>query len=168
MPLSLYDVSIPLYLRALANLSAILDRAVAFAEEKGIPHSDLLEARLYEDMAPLTRQIQFASDTARFTAKRVGQIDVAPIADDESSFDELKARIAATIAVLERAPASCMDGREEALVELQTPEGAFPFSGRDYVLVFAVPNFFFHVTTAYDILRHKGVPIGKLDYLGQP
>jgi len=168
MSLSLYDVSIPVFIRALNNLSAILDKAVAFADEKGIPHSDLLEARLYEDMAPFTAQVQRASDASRFTAGRVGQIEIAPVEDTETSFADLKARIAATVTTLEAVPETSMDGREQAEIELKTPNGSMHFSGQNYVLGFSLPNFFFHVTTAYDLLRHKGVPIGKLDFLGRP
>jgi uncharacterized protein len=168
MSLSLYDVSVPVFIRSLENLSGILDKARAFAGERGIDHAELLDARLFEDMAPLVAQIQRTSDTARFTAARVGQQEIAPIADDEASFDELKARIAATIAVLKAVPTNCMDGREEAEVILKTPKGDIPFTGKSYVLGFAVPNFFFHMTTAYDILRYKGVPVGKLDFLGNP
>ncbi|HEX7784235.1 MAG TPA: DUF1993 domain-containing protein [Sphingobium sp.] len=166
MSLSLYDVSVPVFIRSLGNLSIMLDKGRVFADERGVAHADLLQASLFEDMAPLVAQIQRASDTARFAAARVGQQDMAPIADDETSFDDLKTRIATTIAVLKAVPADCMDGREEAEVILKTPKGDVPFTGKSYVLGFAVPNFFFHVTTAYDILRHKGVPIGKRDFLG--
>ncbi len=166
MALSLYDISVPVFIRSLGNLSAILEKGRAFADAQGMAHADLLNASLFEDMAPLIAQIQRASDTARFAAGRVGQQDMAPIADDEASFDDLKARIAKTIAALEAVPARCMDDREEAEVILKTPKGDIPFTGKSYMLSFAVPNFFFHVTTAYNILRHKGVPVGKLDFLG--
>jgi hypothetical protein len=167
MPLSLYEVSIPVFIRSLRNLSDILEKGRAFADEKGIPHSELLEARLFEDMGALPAQIQRASDSARFTAIRVGKQEMAPIADDEQSFDDLQARIAATITALEGMPASSLDGREEAEVALTTPRGSMTFTGKSYILGFALPNFFFHVTTAYDLLRHKGVPIGKMDFLGR-
>jgi hypothetical protein len=166
MTLSLYDVSVPVFIRALGNLSAILEKGRVFADENGLPHAELLEARLIEDMAPLTRQIQSASDTAKFTAVRVGQVDTLVMADDETSFDDLQARIAKTIAFLQTVPADSMDGREAAEVLLVTPRGDVPFTGQSYVLGFALPNFFFHVTTAYALLRYKGVPVGKLDFLG--
>ncbi|QUT07444.1 DUF1993 domain-containing protein [Sphingobium phenoxybenzoativorans] len=166
MSLSLYDVSVPVFVRSLGNLAAILEKSRAFADAQGISHTELLDARLFDDMAPLTAQIQRASDTARFTAARVGQVEMAPIADDETSFDDLQARIAATIAALKAVPATCMDGREDAEVILKTPKKDVSFTGKTYVLNFAVPNFFFHVTTAYDILRYRGVPVGKLDFLG--
>jgi len=166
MSISLYDASIPVFIRAFANLSAILEKGRAHADENGIDHAELLEARLYPDMAPLTAQIQRASDTARFTAVRVGQIEPLAIADNEVSFDDLQARIATTVDFLKAVPTDSMDGREDAHVELKTPNATIDFTGTSYVLGFAVPNFYFHVTTAYALLRMKGVPVGKLDYLG--
>lgn len=118
-------------------------------------------------MAPLIAQIQRASDTAKFTAVRVGQVDNLTMEDTEQSFGELQTRITRTIAFLKSVPLGSMDNQEDAEVILTTPSGAIPFTGRSYVLNFALPNFFFHVTTAYAILRHKGVPVGKLDYLGE-
>jgi hypothetical protein len=166
MALSFYDASIPLFIRGFDNLSAILEKSRAYADEKGIAHSELLEARLIADMAPLTAQIQRCSDTAKGAAVRVGQVDNIAMPDTETSFDELQARIAATVAFLKAVPAGNFDGREEATVALPTPNGEIPFRAQDYVLGFALPNFFFHLTTAYALLRMKGVPIGKLDYLG--
>jgi hypothetical protein len=167
MSLSLYDISVPVFIRALENLSQILEKGRTHANEKDLPHATLLEARLFEDMAPLTAQIQRASDTAKGAAVRVGQVANVAMEDSETSFDELQARIAATIAFLEAVPSDSMDGREEAEVILNTPKGAMVFTGKSYVLGFAVPNFFFHVTTAYALLRHQGVPVGKMDYLGK-
>lgn len=166
MSLSLYDVSIPVFIRTLENMSKFLEKGRSFADEKNMPHTALLDARLYEDMAPLTSQIQFASDASKFTAARMGRLDAPKMEDNESSFDELQARIAATIAFLKTVPANAMDGREDAEIVLQTPSRSITFRGNAYVLEFAMPNFFFHVTTAYALLRMKGVPVGKLDYLG--
>jgi hypothetical protein len=117
-------------------------------------------------MSPLTSQIPRASDSAKFVAVRVGGIEGVVMEDNEASFDDLQARIAATIALLETVRGDMMDGREEDQVTLKTPNRSIEFKARDYVLHFALPNFFFHVTTAYDLLRHKGVPIGKTDFLG--
>lgn len=167
MSLSLYDVSVPVFVRALRNLSEILEKGRAFADEKSIPHGELLEARLFSDMAPLTGQIQRASDSAKLAAVRVGQVENVPMADTETSFDDLQARIAATIAFLEKVPSNAMDGREAAEVVLKFGSLAKTLAAPEYLLTFALPNFFFHITTAYDILRHKGVPVGKLDYLGR-
>ncbi len=117
-------------------------------------------------MDPLPTQVQRACDAAKLAVTRLAQLQPVPMEDKEQSFDELQARIAATIAVLERAPADAMDGRENAEIELKTPNRTLVFTGRDYLLDFAMPNFFFHVTMAYALLRMKGVPVGKLDYLG--
>jgi hypothetical protein len=166
MSLSLYDITVPVFIRALDNLSEILKKGRAFADEQGLPHADLLEARLFHDMAPLTAQIQRASDASRFTVKRISGRDIPEMPDTETSFDELEARIAATIAFLKTVPAESMNGREGAPVEVKTPNVTLQFTGRSFVLDFVIPNFFFHVTTAYALLRHKGVPIGKRDYIG--
>lgn len=166
MSLSLYDVSIPVFIRTLENMSKFLEKGRTFADQKDIPHTGLLEARLYDDMAPLTSQVQRASDAAKLTAARMSQLDAPKMEDNESSFDELQARIAATIAFLQTVPADSMDGREDAEIILPTPSRSIRFRGKAYVLEFAIPNFFFHVTTAYALLRMKGVPVGKLDYLG--
>jgi hypothetical protein len=167
MSLSLYDVSVPVFIRTFGNLSEILEKGRAFADEKDMPHGELLDARLSPDMAPLTAQVQRASDAAKFTAARVAQVEAVAMADSETSFDELQARIAATVAFLKSVPAHSMDGREEAEVVLTTPNHSMTFTAKDYVLGFAIPNFFFHVTTAYALLRHKGVLLGKLDFVGR-
>jgi hypothetical protein len=129
-------------------------------------HSELLEARLIEDMAPLTRQIQMVTDTPKGVAVRVGQVENAVWADDETSFDELQARVSKAIAFLKGAPADGFEGREDAEVVLNTPSGDIPFIGSSYVHGFAIPNFFFHLSMAYALLRMKGVPVGKRDFLG--
>jgi hypothetical protein len=167
MSLSLYDVSIPLFLRAFQNLSEILKKGEAFAEENGLPHDDLLGARLFPDMAPLTAQIQRASDTAKFVAVRLGGMENVPMDDNEASFADLHARIDRTVTLLRSLPADAMHGKEETEVVLKTRDQSVTFKGRDYLLGFAIPNFFFHVTTAYALLRHKGGPIGKMDYIGR-
>lgn len=166
MSLSLYDISVPVFIRGFDSLSGFLEKGRAYASERGLAPEELLNARLFEDMGPLTAQIQRASDAAKFTVVRVGQIENVAMEDNEASFDDLQARIATTIAFLKAAPANCMEGREEAEVLLKGPNGSVPFTGRSYMQDFAVPNFYFHVTTAYAILRHKGVPIGKMDFLG--
>jgi hypothetical protein len=167
MTLSLYDISVPVFIRGFANLSHILNVGRGFADEKGIAHAELLEARLIADMGPLTSQIQRASDTAKFTAIRVGKVENVAMADNEASFEALQARIQATVDFLKRVPPASMEGRDEEIVTLKTGSGAIDFTARNYVLDFAIPNFYFHVTTAYAILRHKGAPLGKLDFLGK-
>ncbi|QPC87301.1 DUF1993 family protein [Mesorhizobium sp. NBSH29] len=166
MTLALHDISIPVFIRTLDAMSDFLRKGRAFADKTGLDHSKLLQGRLYEDMAPLTAQIQRASDTAKNAAVRVGALPPLPMDDNEVSFDDLEARIAATVAFLQTVPASAMNGREEAEVIFKTRTAEITFTGQSYLLTYALPNFFFHVTTAYAILRHNGVPLGKMDFLG--
>ncbi|MEN3746286.1 DUF1993 domain-containing protein [Sphingomonas sp. HF-S3] len=166
MATELYDLTIPVFLRGFDAMSTLLEKGRAHADDCGIPHERLLEARLYEDMGPLTSQVQRASDAAKFAAVRLGQIENVAMPDEEKSFDELQARIARTVEFLKSVEPAAMNGREDADVELKTPKKSFTFKGRAYALQFALPNFYFHLTTAYAILRMKGVPVGKMDYLG--
>lgn len=166
MATDLYDLTVPVFLRGFKAMAAFLEKARAHADANGIAHDELLTARLYEDMAPLTSQIQRASDAAKFAGARLAGIDAPAMPDTEASFDELQARIAATVAFLNSVPRDAIDGQEDRDVELKTPSRSFQFKGRGYLLGFALPNFYFHVATAYGILRHKGVPLGKMDYLG--
>jgi len=166
MSTSLYDLTVPVLVRALRNLSAILNKGEAYAAEQGLDPKDLIEARLFPDMGALASQVQRVSDSAKGCVVRIGGVENVAMADTETTFAELQARIAATIAFLERTPREAMDGKEEAEVILKLPNGEFPFTGRSFAQGFVLPNVFFHVTTAYGILRHKGVPLGKLDYLG--
>ena len=163
---ALYDVSVPAFVRGLQNLSAMLEKARAFAAEQGLDTAELLDARLIADMAPLTRQIQMVTDTAKFVAVRVAQVENELWADDEASFDDAQARVAKAIAFLQKMPADGFEDREDAKVVLTTPSGDIPFTGSTYVYGFAIPNFYFHLSMAYALLRMKGVPLGKLDFLG--
>ena len=163
---SLYEITIPPFRRALSNLSKNIEKGRAFADEKGIAHEDLLGARLYPDMLPLTGQVQRASDTSRFVAVRVGGVAPKPMADEEKSFDDLLARVAATRDFLKAVPPASFDGKDDIEVKFRAGPRELSFAGSTYILGFAIPNFYFHVTTAYAILRHKGVPLGKLDFLG--
>lgn len=167
MSLSIYEASIPVFLRNFANLTDILNKAEAYADEKGIPHAELLEARLFEDMMPLTAQIQRASDTAKFAGVRLAAVEGVSMADEEATFADLHTRIEKTVDFLKSIPATAMDGRENAEVVVKSRNGEKVYTATSYLLTFALPNFFFHVTTAYAILRHKGVPVGKMDYLGR-
>ena len=166
MSTSLYDLTIPAFLRGFASLSAILEKGRLFAEAEGIDPARLLETRLFPDMGALAAQVQRASDSAKGAAVRLGGVPNESFEDIESSFEELQARIARTVAFLQAVPREAIDGREEAEVTLKTPGRDVHFTGRAYVLGFVLPNFYFHLTTAYALLRHQGVPIGKLDYLG--
>ena len=167
MATALYDLTVPVLLRALRNLSAVLEKGRVHAEAQGLAPEALLQARLFEDMAPLTSQVQRVSDAAKGALVRIGQVANVAMEDTETTFEQLQARIAATIAFVEAVPREAIDGREDAEIILQIPNtGSLTFTGRDYLLGFVLPNVFFHVTTAYAILRHNGVPLGKRDYLG--
>ncbi len=164
---SLYDLTVPAFRRGFASLSAILTAGETFAREHGIAEADMLDTRLVTDMAPLTAQVQRASDTAKGAMVRIGGIPNLAMADDEASFAALQQRIAATLAFLDTVPRAAIDGEEDAPVTLVTSGGSVDFTGRSYVLGFVLPNFYFHITTAYALLRMRGVPIGKMDYLGR-
>jgi hypothetical protein len=166
MSIPLYDVTIPVFQRGLGSLGALLNKGRAFAAAEGMDQGELLGARLAPDMLPLTGQVQRASDTAKFAAVRVGGVPNEAFADEERSFEDLADRIARTRAFLADVPRSAFEHREAATISATIGRTAVSLTGRDYVLGFALPNFFFHVTTAYDILRHRGVPIGKMDYIG--
>ena len=163
MTLSLYDISIPPFIHGLKSLSAILEkgRLHASADE-----ASLIESRLIDDMGALPFQIQRLSDTAKGCAVRVAKIEPVPMEDNEKTFPELQARIAKTIEVLEKLDSKCMDGMEDEEVVMKLRSGERRLKGRNYVLSYAVPNFYFHLCMAYAILRKEGVQIGKLDYLG--
>lgn len=164
---SLYDVTIPVFIRGFEILSSLLEKGRTHARERGWDESELTTARLIEDMAPLTAQVQRCSDTAKGLAVRIGQVESVAMPDEEVTLDDLQARIDKTIDFLRAVPREAFEGRDEAEVVLQTPHGDLPFAARDYAIGFAIPNFYFHLTTAYDLLRMKGVPIGKLHYLGR-
>lgn len=168
MSLSMYSASIPVLVRMLGNLSAILHKAEAYAAERKIEPSVLLNARLAPDMLPLVSQVQIASDNAKGCAARLAGLDIPSYADTESSFAELQARIAKTQTFLGSVTAAQVDGSEGKSITLNFPGMELKFSGQDYLLNFVLPNFYFHVTTAYAILRHNGLDIGKMDFLGRP
>ncbi|OAP38156.1 hypothetical protein AU381_21420 [Sinorhizobium glycinis] len=166
MPLTMYKLSIPAFKRGFSALGGLLDKAEAFAVESGTPLDELFNARLAPDMLPLSGQIQRASDTSKNAIARLTTLEVPRFPDDEKSFADLQARIVKTVAFLETVAAEDLDGSETREVTLSFPTLKVTFSGEDYLLKFVLPNFYFHLTTAYDILRHKGVPIGKADFIG--
>jgi hypothetical protein len=166
MALSMYQASVPVFRRALTNLSAILDKGAASAAQRKIDFSVLLNMRLAPDMFPLVRQVQGASDNAKGAAARLAAIDPPKFPDTETTHEELKARVARTLDFLASLQPAQIDGSEQREITLLLGTGPITFTGQDYLLNFALPNFFFHVTTAYDILRHAGVEIGKRDFLG--
>jgi uncharacterized protein len=163
---SMFDASIPVFTRALSNLSHHLDKAEVMAAERGLLPDSLIEARLIEDMAPLRKQVQIASDTAKGCAMRLAGRENPIFEDNEVSFADLQARIAKTIALLQSVDAAALADSATREVTLSFGRQQATFEGEAYLLSFALPNFFFHVTTAYAILRHKGVQIGKRDFLG--
>jgi len=167
MSLSLYQASVPVFVRMFGNLSVILEKAAAYAEARKIDPAVLLNARLAPDMHPLTRQIQIASDAAKGCAARLAGVEVPSFADSESSFAELQARIAKTLAFINGLTPAQIDSGEGREVVLKVPGAELKFKGEDYLLHFVLPNFYFHITTAYAILRHNGLDIGKMDYLGR-
>jgi hypothetical protein len=166
MSLSMYQASIPVFVRALGNLSHVLDKGAAFAEARKIDPSVLVSARLAPDMFPLSRQVQIATDMVKGAAARLAGAEIPSYADTEASFADLKARIAKTVGFLNGFKAGQIDGSETRSVSLKVRGRDTSFAGQDYLLTFVYPNLFFHVSTAYAILRHNGVELGKMDYLG--
>jgi hypothetical protein len=166
MSLSMYDITIPPMIRGLESISKIMHKAVAQAKDEHIELSALLDARLAHDMHPFTRQIQIASDAVKGAVSRLAGIEPPSFPDTETTFPELQARITKTIDFLKSVKREQIDGAETRTVVMKFPSGDMKFSGLDLLTNFALPNFYFHVTTAYDLLRHKGIKIGKMDYLG--
>lgn len=166
MSLSMYQASVPVFLRNLKNLAAILDKGLANAEARKIDPAVFVNARLAPDMHALARQIQIATDTAKGCGARLAGIEVPSYEDTETTFPELQARIAKTAAFLQGLTAAQIDGSEDRAITLKMRAGEVNFTGQNYLLNFALPNFFFHYTTAYAILRHNGVDVGKMDYIG--
>jgi hypothetical protein len=168
MTISMYQASAPRFVNTLKNLSAILDKAQAHAEAKKIEPSVLLNCRLYPDMFPMKRQVQVACDTAKGAVARLAGVEVPKHEDSEETFAELKARIAKTIAFVETIKAAQIDGGEDKNIHLKLGSREIDWKGMQYLLGYALPNFYFHVVTAYDILRHHGVEVAKRDYIGNP
>ena len=166
MQITMYDTVVPIAVRMLGSLSAILDKGVAFAEAKKIEPAVLLNARLAPDMFALTRQVQIACDTIKGGVARLGGVDIPKHEDNETSFAELKDRVAKVQAFVSGVPAAGFAGSEDRAITLNMRHGDLHFNGADYLRFYVLPNFYFHVTTAYAILRHNGVELGKLDFLG--
>jgi hypothetical protein len=168
MTISMYQVAVPSLVRSLNNLVAILDKAAAHAEAKKIDPSVLVASRLYPDMFPLSRQVQIASDIARRGVARLAGTEAPALEDKETTFVELCDRLRKVVAFIETFTPEQIDGSEEKVINLPIGKETMTFAGQDYLLFFILPNVYFHVTTAYDILRHCGVELGKLDFLGAP
>ena len=166
MALSMYDFSIPVLKQSLGSLAAILRKAADHAESRKIDPAAFIGARLFPDMFALAKQVQIATDQAKGCAARLAGIDIPSFEDNETTFGELQARIEKTIAFLDSVKAQQINGSETRDIVLQLRERTVEFKGQDYLLKWVMPNFYFHVTTAYNILRHNGVEIGKRDFLG--
>lgn len=166
MQISMYQAAVPPFVRILGSLSAILDKAAAHAEAHKIDPAVLLSSRLYPDMFPLLKQVQIASDNAKGAGARLAGIDPPVFADIETTIPELTERLKKTIAFLQTLTPQQIDGSEQREIKLVYPSITLEFKGMDYLLTFAQPNVYFHATTAYAILRHNGVEIGKADFLG--
>jgi hypothetical protein len=165
MAISMYDATIPVLIRGLGVLDEYLDRAAAFAVENKIDPKILVNARLAPDMLPLSGQVQRASDTSKGAIPRLTDLQAPSFADTESTLEDLKKRIADTVGFLRTVTPEHLRAAQERKVELKFLNNAV-MTGDVFVLQFLLPNFFFHVTTAHDILRHNGVKVGKRDYLG--
>ena len=166
MPISMYDFSIPVLTRGLANLSAILDKAAAHATAKKFDSAVLAQSRLFPDMHPLVRQVQIACDIAKGAAARLAGIEVPKHEDTETTFDDLKARIAKTVDFLKTVTAAQLKDAESRSIEIKFPNGSWKFTGIAYLADFVLPNFYFHSSIVYALLRKAGVDIGKQDFLG--
>jgi hypothetical protein len=164
----MYQASAPRFANTLQNLSAILDKTQAHVEAKKIDPAVLLASRLYPDMFPLVRQIQIASDNAKGPVARLAGVEVPKYEDTEETIADLKARLAKTIDFVSSFKPAQIDGSEDKDIHLKLGPREVDWKGMQYLLGFALPNFYFHVVTAYDILRHNGVEIGKRDYIGTP
>lgn len=168
MTISMYEASITVFIRMLKNFAAILAKGAAYAEAKKIEPTVLVNSRLYPDMFPLARQVQIASDAAKGCGARLAGREPPKFEDNEATFPELLTRIDKTIAYLETLKPEQINGSEQKTITLQIRKNTMTFLGMPFLLNFALPNFYFHVTTAYDILRHCGVEIGKQDFIGAP
>jgi len=168
MTISMYQASLPSLIRSLNNLAALLEKGSAHAEAKKIDPAVLINSRLYPDMFPLGRQVQIASDIARRGAARLAGLEAPPLEDNETTFAQLIDRLRKVITYLEALTPEQIDGSEEKLITLPVGKNTMTFEGLNYLLYFILPNVYFHVTTAYNILRHCGVELGKGDYLGKP
>ena len=166
MSVSMYDISIPVLTRGLTNLSAVLDKGAAHAAAKKFDSAVLAQSRLFPDMHPLVRQVQIACDTAKGAAARLAGIEVPKHEDTEATFADLKARIAKTVDFLKSVKAGQLLDAEGRTVELKFPNGSWKFTGIGYLTDFVLPNFYFHSSVVYALLRKAGVEIGKGDFLG--
>lgn len=163
--LTIFDASISPLIRTLHNLSHILKKGEEYADLKKIEHAVLLNARLYADMYSLTRQVQIATDMSKGAAARLAGVEVPKYEDDETTFDALQARIAKTVLFIESIKSEQLNNAETREISITVRKAELKFTGQDYLLKWVMPNVYFHVVTAYNILRHNGVELGKPDFL---
>ncbi len=168
MSISMYQVAVPVFVRALTNLQHVLKLGEAHAKEKSVDGSVLLQTRLIPDMLPLVKQVQIATDMAKNAAARLAGVEPLKFEDNETSFDELHARIERAIDYIKSFKPEQIDGSETRTIQLKMRTGEVNFEGQAYLLHFVMPNLFFHCTTAYAILRAAGTNIGKTDFIGKP
>lgn len=166
MAISMYSASVPVFTRMLGHLAAWLDKAEAHAQAKKFDTSVYLAARLAPDMLPFTKQIQIACDAAKFGVARLAGVESPKFEDNEASFADLRERIRKTVAFVNSVPASAIDGSDDRDITVPRRDGNIVLKGEFYLKHYVHPNFYFHVTTAYALLRHNGVDLGKGDYLG--
>lgn len=166
MSLSMYSSSVPVFVHYLNSLATILQKGADYAADKKIDEKVLTGGRLFPDMFPLTRQVQIACDVAKGCGARLAGLDVPKYEDNEVTFAELQARIERTISFLKSLPEASINGSEQKQIKLQAGQRELEFVGDHFLRNWALPNVYFHITTAYNILRHNGVPVGKMDFLG--
>ena len=168
MTISMYQASVPRFVNILGNLSNILDKAQAHVDAKKLDPAALTGYRLFPDMLPMIKQVQIACDTAKGVVARLAGVEIPAYEDNEKTLAELKARIARTIAFIQTVTPGQIDGSEDREIVIRRGDKETRYKGMQFLLGHALPNFYFHVTTAYNILRHNGIEIGKRDYLGNP
>jgi hypothetical protein len=168
MTISMYQASVPRFVNILGNLSNILDKAQAHVDAKKIDTTVLTTYRLFPDMLPMSKQVQIACDTAKGVVARLAGVEIPVYEDNEKTLADLKTRIAKTVAFIQSVPAKQIDGTEDKEIVVKRGDRETRYNGMQFLLGHAVPNFYFHVTTTYNILRHNGIEIGKRDYLGNP
>jgi len=168
MSISMYQASVPRFVNILGNLSNILDKAQAHVDAKKLDTATLTTYRLFPDMLPMTKQVQIACDAAKGVVARLAGVDIPAYEDNEVTLAELKARIAKTIAFIQTISPEQIDGTEDKEIVIKRGDKETHYKGMQFLLGHAMPNFYFHVATTYNILRHNGIEIGKRDYLGNP
>lgn len=167
MSLTMYSASVPVFTRMLANLSSWIEKAENHAQARGFDPDLFLNSRLAPDMLPFVKQVQIACDSAKFAVARLGGLDAPKFDDDEASLAELKARVAKTLVFIESAAAEKFEGSDARQITVPRRDDPLVMPGEEYLKHFALPNLYFHATTAYALLRHGGVDLGKMDFIGK-